>query len=611
MASTSKPESRAPCDVVIVGGGPGGSTAATLLLKYNPALRVLVLEKERFPRDHIGESQLPSIMSVLWEMGVWDKVEAAGFPIKLGASLTWGRDNESWDFDFYPVEEFRDEPRPAKYEGQRAFTAFQVDRSLYDTILLRHAEEAGAEVRQGVKVESAECDGDRIRSVRLDTGETIEARWFIDASGTWAVLRRELGVKADQPLDLRNIAVWDYWQNAEWAVHIGVGGTRIQVRSLPYGWIWFIPLGPTRTSIGLVCPAEYYKRSGQTPEALYYQSIREHPQIGKLVAAATPRGYVTSTKDWSTLSERIVGENWFLVGEAAGFADPILSAGMTLAHHSGRDAAYSILELDRGELDGAWLRRRYDEKNRMNIRQHIRFAQYWYAANHCLTDLKDNCQQIAKEAGLRLTPDQAWGWLAQGGFSNTTLGQAQFGSFDLASAKRLVEKFVGGTASYTMQRLNVFKLNLIGATKTFVGDLADGRIKRVECYERAGKILPLAGAYAHLVEILKLTSDSAGIWRTLQASIGTQVPPEYRGSAMSQHLQAFEAMVLDHWVTGKLDPRRPLMRLSDHGSRWIRATAESDAALQAKKAAREEAAREPSTPEAEEPKPSGADHAVS
>ena len=145
--------------------------------------------------------------------------------------------------------------------------------------------------------------------------------------------------------------MWDYWTNAEWAVEIGVGATRIQVRSLPYGWIWFIPIGPTRTSIGLVCPAEYYKDAGLSAEELYHKSLQLQPDIYKLLRHATARGEVVTCRDWSHLADRIIGENWFLCGEAAGFADPILSAGMTLAHHSARDAAYTILEYRRGEHD--------------------------------------------------------------------------------------------------------------------------------------------------------------------------------------------------------------------------------------------------------------------
>src|ERR1700733_9422051 len=119
-------------DVVIIGGGPGGSTCGTLIKKYCPSLKVLILEREVFPRDHIGESQLPLIGNILAEMGVWDKVEAANFPVKIGATYRWGNDSTLWDFHFLPRGEFEDEPRPANYEGQRRLTAFQVDRAIYD-----------------------------------------------------------------------------------------------------------------------------------------------------------------------------------------------------------------------------------------------------------------------------------------------------------------------------------------------------------------------------------------------------------------------------------------------------------------------------------------------
>src|SRR5882757_274487 len=111
-------------DVVIIGGGPAGSTAGTLLKKYNPGLRVAIFEREVFPRDHIGESLLPPISPILEDMGVWDKIEAADFPIKIGATYRWGKRPELWDFEFIPVEHFKDEPRPAKFEGQRRWTAF-------------------------------------------------------------------------------------------------------------------------------------------------------------------------------------------------------------------------------------------------------------------------------------------------------------------------------------------------------------------------------------------------------------------------------------------------------------------------------------------------------
>src|SRR5579863_4400989 len=164
-------------DVAIVGGGPGGSTTAGLLKKYNPALRVGVFEREEFPRDHVGESQLPPISGVLEELGCWDKVEAANFPIKVGATYKWGKLPELWDFEFIPKEVFKDEPRPAKYVGQRRATAFQVDRAIYDKILLDHARELGADVTENSSVREVQREGDRVEYLRLADGTTVKARY--------------------------------------------------------------------------------------------------------------------------------------------------------------------------------------------------------------------------------------------------------------------------------------------------------------------------------------------------------------------------------------------------------------------------------------------------
>ena len=551
-------------DVAIIGGGPAGSTTGTLLKKYNPNLEVLILEKEKFPRDHVGESQLPQISAILQEMGCWDKVEEANFPIKIGATYRWGKTPQLWDFDFLPAKEFKDEPRPAKYKGQRQQTAFQVDRSIYDKILLDHAQELGCEVRQETAVNKVDVDleSDRIKSLHLSSGEQINARYYIDASGHIGVLRRVLGVETTIPTRLQNIAIWDYWTNAEWAEEIGVGGTRVQVMSLAHGWIWFIPLGPTRTSIGFICPAEHYKKLKKRPEDIYQEALNSEPRISKLVANATSRGKVETTKDWSFLSEKLVGENWFLVGESAGFADPILAAGMTLTHVSAKEAAYTILELERQKYDSTWLKHHYEDNQKRRIKQHIRFADYWYAANSQFSDLQKHCRDIAKDAGLKLTPEQAFRWLSQGGFTNDILGQAVIGGFDPTSMKQVMQRFAQKDSSWEISGYNTFKLNLLGAKQEDLPVYNNGRINKINCYVKDGKRLPLTGFYAALVKVLERTSDIQQISAFLKRSLTTQYSPQHAQIAFTHALQCLEVMVSEGWVRAKIDKKKAKLKLS-------------------------------------------------
>ncbi len=566
-------------DIVIIGGGPSGTTLASIVKKYNPDLSILILEKEKFPREHVGESQLPGISQILDEMEVWDKIEEANFPIKLGGSYTWGKDADAWDFDFFPAEEFVDEPRPAKYKGQRKHTAFQVERDRYDEILLRHAEHHwGTQVREETMVREIMKDGDTVTGIKLDSGEIITARHYVDASGHPALLRKAMGVETKAPDELKNVAFWDYYDNAKWAVEIGIGGTRVQVRSLPYGWIWFIPLGPSRASVGLICPSEYYKSTGLTPKDLYLKAIKEQSEINELLkdANSSTDNNVLTTKNWSHLADRLAGDNWWIIGEAGGFADPILAAGLTLAHGSARHAAYSILEIERGDLDPDWIKEFYDEKNRRNINQHIRFAKYWYAANGCFTDLQEHCQKIAKDAGLKLNPSQAWRWLAQGGFSNQSIESAAFGAFDIGSSKKLIEIFSGKESKFNFSKYNEFKLNLVNAKEIKQGKLVDGRIEEVLCYMRGDSILPYTGLWRQLIDVLKKYSDLQEIFGFLEKGIAAT------GSLNSifPYVQVLEAMVVDGWVTGKLNKSRPRLSLETGVGKMIRSAEEGRKALE-------------------------------
>ena len=155
------------------------------------------------------------------------------------------------------------------------------------------------EVREETLVAEVLKDGDTVTGLKLSTGETVRAKYYVDASGHVGTLRRAMGVETHPETSLQNIAFWDYWENAEWAIEIGVGATRVQVMSQAAGWMWFIPLGPTRTSIGYIVPADHYKSLGKTPEAVYHEAIANDDRISALVKNATPRGMVEATKDWS------------------------------------------------------------------------------------------------------------------------------------------------------------------------------------------------------------------------------------------------------------------------------------------------------------------------
>lgn len=564
-------------DVAIIGGGPGGSTCSSLIRKYNPSLKVVVIEKERFPREHVGESQLPLIGSILNEMGVWEKVEEAGFPIKLGATYRWGNSQELWDFEFIPHEQFKDEPRPATFSGQRLWTAFQVERSIYDKILLDHARLLGVEVREETRVAEVARDRNRVAGLVLESGETIEAKHYVDASGHVGILRRAMGVECEYPGNIKNVAFWDYWDNAEWAVTIGTGGTRVFVLSIGCGWIWFIPIRPHRVSVGFICPAEYYRSCGKTPEELYSWAIQQDPLCVKHLREARREGETRTTKDWSFLSEKMRGPNWFLVGEAAGFADPILAGGLMLTHAGARELAYVILELERGEHDAEWLRSRYESLQRRRIGQHIRFADFWYAGNGCFTDLEQMTSEIAKDAGIRLDPKQAFQWLSNGGFQEDIPGRAGVGGIDLAAAKKITGILTNNQdVGWQVNQFNIFKLNLTGAKEEFFPILANGRIFKTRCYQRGPKVLPLVYSYQILVEVLKKHSYIMDIARELMGIFQSRGnSPAQANIETQQAIQALEVMLIDGWVWGQLDPKRQRLVASDPKQAMIHANVDA------------------------------------
>ena len=555
--------------VAIVGGGPAGTTVGCLLKKYAPELEVSIFERESFPRDHIGESQLPAITRILAEMGVWGKVEAAGFPVKLGGAYRWGATDEIWYLDFIPPGTYENLPRPAPYTPQRESTAFQVDRSAFDKILLDHAEEMGCQVYRKTKIAQVNLTDQYVTSLRAEPegGEPFEvkSRYYVDASGEGGVIRKAVGVEVDFPTSLRNVAFWDYWQETAWAERIGDAATRIQVMSLGWGWIWFIPISETRTSIGLVLPAEHYKSLGKRPEKIYLEAVRAEPMIRKLTEGATREGRFTTTKDWNFLSSCLAGQNWFLVGDSCGFADPILSAGMTLAHTSGRKVAYSILELQRKRLSADWIRQQYNEGHRHQIRHHMRFAEFWYAGNGRFTDLKEYCSQLAATAGLKLDPEQAFLWLGTGGFALDTIGMPVAATFPIWGVKTIASHITGSDCTSILSGKNMVRRQADGARAVPFASYENGKIRAVQCLVRGSAQLPYEGAFNLLMEHMAEQIEIDLLIR-IALEAGRRMGAPKSRLQPDIFVNSLEALVAEGWATAFADESKPASKFADMAS---------------------------------------------
>ena len=201
------------------------------------------------------------------------------------------------------------------------------------------------------------------------------------------------------------------------------------------------------------------------------------------------------------MADRLAGENWLLVGESGGFADPILAAGMSLTHICAKEAAYTLISLlkpgatDPG-LDPNWLKEEYEFQNKRRVAQHIRFADYWYSANAHFSELKEFTREIARDAGLEYDADQAWQWLGTGGFLESEDGNAGLGGCSIGAVDKIILRLTdGGTAGAAMPHSGAsgFRLNLEGATKRLAAFYDAGKIIPVETYARGSKRLRLLG----------------------------------------------------------------------------------------------------------------------
>ena len=316
-------------DTIVIGGGPGGSAVSTYLARAGKS--VLLLEKEHFPRFHIGESLLPYNQALFEEMGVLPALQAAGFPIKFGAQFHLGNASKTLKLVF----------RNGCFTRQT--TAFQVERATFDHLLLKHSALSGTEVREGWTVTrvTEENDGVRVHS-RNENGDTDEftAAFLVDASGRGNFTGNQEGLRVIHPR-LKKLAVFGHFED----VVLDEGPTRgdtVIIRA-ENKWFWVIPLTATKTSVGCVLDQEEFVRARQSPAEIFTCLWQSHAAMRQRMYGAKLVGTVQATSDFSYYNRRLVGKRVLRVGDAAGFLDPIFSAGVYLAMYSGKLAAQTVL----------------------------------------------------------------------------------------------------------------------------------------------------------------------------------------------------------------------------------------------------------------------------
>jgi flavin-dependent dehydrogenase len=336
-------------DVIVIGGGPAGSTVSTILAQRGR--RVALFERERFPRFHIGESLIPETYWVLKRLNMLPKMQQSHFVKKYSVQFVNASGKLSAPFYFH-------DNKP-----HECSQTWQVVRSEFDQMMLDNAREHGVDAREGVHVVDILFEGDRAVGVAIKEPDgsrrEVRARVVVDASGQAALLQNRFKLRVWDPI-LNKGAIWTYWRGAYRDTGRDEGATMVLQTDNRNGWFWYIPQHDDVVSVGIVAPFDYLlKGRGANHETTYLEEVERCPAVKSRIAGAERATGYFVTRDYSYRSTRVAGHGWVLVGDAFGFLDPLYSSGVLLALKSGELAADAIADgLERDDVSeaqlGAW-----------------------------------------------------------------------------------------------------------------------------------------------------------------------------------------------------------------------------------------------------------------
>jgi flavin-dependent dehydrogenase len=337
---------KASYDCVVVGGGPAGCAAASIVAEAG--FDALLIEREPMPRFHVGESLMPETYWPLERLGINERIRSCGWQVKKSVQFVTHKGTESEPFFF------------RQHDDRPCSDTWQVERSEFDKLLFDRAGELGADCFDRTRLIDIRFDaagratGVELRDARGEPHE-IDCKVIVDATGQQSFIANKLGLKQVDP-NLKKAAIWTYYKDAVRGEGDNEGATIIMNTEMKQSWFWFIPLSRGITSIGCVGDSDYLLKGRGMPEEVFFEELERCPGLKPRLAQATQLGDIRTAKEFSYMTKASAGDGWVLVGDAFGFIDPVYSSGVYFALEMGIRAGDAVADgLRKGDVSGQQL----------------------------------------------------------------------------------------------------------------------------------------------------------------------------------------------------------------------------------------------------------------